>query len=138
MIKYSLRCSDGHNFEAWFSSSKAYEDQTQDSLVLCPLCDSREIKKNIMSPNIGKKGNKSNTNNDVKKIEVMMKKVRKHVEKNYEYVGEKFPEEARAMHYEEKESKDIYGEYAIEEAKELIEEGIDIHPIPGINKKTKN
>ncbi len=138
MIKYSLRCSDGHNFEAWFSSSKAYEDQTQDSLVLCPLCDSREINKNIMSPNIGKKGNKSNINNDVKKIEVMMNKVRKHVEKNYEYVGEKFPEEARAMHYEEKESKDIYGESSIEEAKELIEEGIDIHPIPGINKKTKN
>jgi len=138
MIKYSLRCSDGHNFEAWFSSSKAYEDQTQDSLVLCPLCDSREIKKNIMSPNIGKKGNKSNINNDVKKIEVMMNKVRKHVEKNYEYVGKKFPEEARAMHYEEKESKDIYGESSIEEAKELIEEGIDIHPIPGINKKTKN
>jgi|TARA_B100001146_G_C16194591_1_gene440960 hypothetical protein len=138
MIKYSLRCSGGHNFEAWFSSSKAYEDQTQDSLVLCPLCDSREIKKNIMSPNIGKKGNKSNTNNDVKKIEVMMNKVRKHVEKNYEYVGKKFPEEARAMHYEEKESKDIYGESSIEEAKELIEEGIDIHPIPGINKKTKN
>ena len=138
MIKYSLRCSEGHNFEAWFSSSKAYEDQTQDSLVLCPLCDSREIKKNIMSPNIGKKGNKSNTNNDVKKIEVMMNKVRKHVEKNYEYVGKKFPEEARAMHYEEKESKDIYGESSIEEAKELIEEGIDIHPIPGINKKTKN
>ena len=138
MIKYSLRCSDGHNFEAWFSSSKAYEDQTQNSLVLCPLCDSREIKKNIMSPNIGKKGNKSNTNNDVKKIEVMMNKVRKHVEKNYEYVGKKFPEEARAMHYEEKESKDIYGESSIEEAKELIEEGIDIHPIPGINKKTKN
>ena len=77
-------------------------------------------------------------NNDVKKIEVMMNKVRKHVEKNYEYVGEKFPEEARAMHYEEKESKDIYGESSIEEAKELIEEGIDIHPIPGINKKTKN
>ena len=138
MIKYSLRCSEGHNFEAWFSSSKAYEDQVQDSLVLCPLCDSREIKKNIMSPNIGKKGNKSNINNDVKKIEVMMNKVRKHVEKNYEYVGEKFPEEARAMHYEEKESKDIYGESSIEEAKELIEEGIDIHPIPGINKKTKN
>ncbi len=138
MIKYSLRCSEGHNFEAWFSSSKAYEDQTQDSLVLCPLCDSREINKNIMSPNIGKKGNKSNTNNDVKKIEVMMNKVRKHVEKNYEYVGKKFPEEARAMHYEEKESKDIYGESSIEEAKELIEEGIDIHPIPGINKKTKN
>ena len=138
MIKYSLRCSEGHNFEAWFSSSKAYEDQVQDSLVLCPLCDSREIKKNIMSPNIGKKGNKSRTNNDVKKIEVMMNKVRKHVEKNYEYVGEKFPEEARAMHYEEKESKDIYGESSIEEAIELIEEGIDIHPIPGINKKTKN
>ena len=56
MIKYSLRCSEGHNFEAWFSSFKAYEDQVQDSLVLCPLCDSREIKKNIMSPNIGKKG----------------------------------------------------------------------------------
>ena len=138
MIKYSLGCSEGHNFEAWFSSSKAYEDQVQDSLVLCPLCDSREIKKNIMSPNIGKKGNKYHTNNDVKKIEVMMNKVRKHVEKNYEYVGEKFPEEARAMHYEEKESKDIYGESSIEEAKELIEEGIDIHPIPGINKKTKN
>ena len=138
MIIYSFGCSEVHNFDAWFFSSKAYEDQVQDSLVLCPLCNSREIKKNIMSPNIGKKGNKSHTNNDVKKIEVMMNKVRKHVEKNYEYVGEKFPEEARAMHYEEKESKDIYGESSIEEAKELIEEGIDIHPIPGINKKTKN
>ena len=70
MIKYSLRCSEGHNFEAWFSGSKPYEEQVQDSLVLCPLCDSREIKKNIMSPNIGKKGNKSNAHNDVKKIEV--------------------------------------------------------------------
>jgi hypothetical protein len=67
-----------------------------------------------------------------------MTKIKKHVEDNYEYVGEKFPDEARAMHYEEKESKDIYGETSIEEAKDLIEEGINVQPLPGINPKSKN
>ena len=91
-----------------------------------------------MAPNIPSKTNQKKINNDVKKVEMAMTKIKKHVEDNYEYVGEKFPDEARAMHYEEKESKDIYGETSIEEAKDLIEEGINVQPLPGINPKSKN
>ena len=79
-----------------------------------------------------------NFKNDVKKVEMVMNKIKKHVEDNYEYVGEKFPDEARAMHYEEKEAKDIYGETTVEEAKDLIEEGINVQPLPNVNPKTKN
>tara|TARA_B100000427_G_scaffold15014_1_gene11815 strand:+ start:417 stop:833 length:417 start_codon:yes stop_codon:yes gene_type:complete len=138
MIKYSLICNEEHSFEAWFLDSKTCDKQIKKSKVECPLCGSVKIEKNIMAPNIPNKSNQKKINNDVKKVEMAMTKIKKHVEDNYEYVGEKFPDEARAMHYEEKESKDIYGETSIEEAKDLIEEGINVQPLPGINPKSKN
>ena len=72
------------------------------------------------------------------KIEKIIKNVRKHVEKNYEYVGNKFADEARAIHYGEKEEREIYGETSIEEAVDLIEEGVNVTPLPGIDPKIKN
>ena len=69
---------------------------------------------------------------------MILNKVRKHVENNFDYVGDKFADEARAIHYGEKEEREIYGETSIDDAVELIEEGINVEPLPGINPKLKN
>ena len=98
----------------------------------------KKISKSIMAPNIPSKSNQKAPKSDVKKVEMVMNKIKKHVKENYEYVGDKFPDEARAMHYEEKEQKDIYGETTVEEAKDLIEEGINVQPLPSLNPKSKN
>ena len=91
-----------------------------------------------MAPNIPSKSNQKAPKSDVNKVEMVMNKIKKHVKENYEYVGDKFPDEARAKHYEEKEQKDIYGETTVEEAKDLIEEGINVQPLPSLNPKSKN
>ena len=117
MIKYNLKCENDHNFDAWFSDSSNFEKQNKKNLILCPKCSSTKTEKNI---------------------EKIIKNVRKHVEKNYEYVGNKFADEARAIHYGEKEEREIYGETSIEEAVDLIEEGVNVTPLPGIDPKIKN
>ena len=138
MIKYSLICDQDHNFEAWFSDSSTCDSQLEKSKVDCPLCGSKRITKSIMAPNIPSKSSQNIPKSDVKKVEMVMNKIKKHVRDNYEYVGDKFPDEARAMHYKEKDQKDIYGETTIEEAKDLIEEGINVQPLPVLNTKSKN
>ena len=139
MIKYNLKCENDHNFDAWFSDSSNFEKQNKKSLILCPKCSSTKIEKNIMAPNIGsKKQSYTNALKTEKNIEKIIKNVRKHVEKNYEYVGNKFADEARAIHYGEKEEREIYGETSIEEAVDLIEEGVNVTPLPGIDPKIKN
>ena len=138
MIKYSLICDQDHNFEAWFSDSSTCDSQLKKSKVECPLCGSKKITKSIMAPNIPSKSNQKTPKSDVKKVEMVMNKIKKHVQDNYEYVGNKFPDEARAMHYKEKDQKDIDGETTIEEAKDLIEEGINVQPLPVLNPKSKN
>ena len=138
MIKYSLICDQDHNFEAWFSDSSTCESQLKKSKVECPLCGSKKITKSIMAPNIPSKSNQKSPKSDVKKVEMVMNKIKKHVQDNYEDGGDKFPDEARAMHYKEKDQKDIYGETTIEEAKDLIEEGINVQPLPVLNPKSKN
>ena len=138
MIKYSLICDKDHNFEAWFSDSSTCDSQLKKSKVECPLCGSKKITKSIMAPSIPSKSNQKIPKSDVKKVEMVMNKIKKHVQDNYEYVGDKFPDEARAMHYKEKDQKDIYGETTIEEAKDLIEEGINVQPLPVLNPKSNN
>jgi hypothetical protein len=139
MIKYSLKCDKDHSFDAWFSDSLNFEKQNKKKLISCPSCSSLEITKNIMAPNISSKkknSNKINQKND--KVEMVLNKVRKHVENNFDYVGDKFADEARSMHYGEKEEREIYGETTIEDAVELIEEGVNVQPMPGVNPKLKN
>ena len=92
-----------------------------------------------MAPRISSGKQKNNRLNQKKdKIEMILNKVRKHVESNFDYVGDKFADEARAIHYGEKEEREIYGETSIDDAVELIEEGINVEPLPGINPKLKN
>ena len=139
MIKYNLKCENNHNFDAWFSDSSNFEEQNKKNLIFCPKCNSTKIEKNIMAPNIGsKKQSYINALKTEKNYEKIIKNVRKHVEKNFEYVGDKFADEARAIHYGEKEEREIYGETSVEEAVDLIEEGVNVSPIPGVDPKLKN
>ena len=139
MIKYSLRCESDHVFEAWFSDSESFEKQNKKNLISCLTCSSTKIKKDIMAPRISSGKQKTNRLNQKKdKVEMILNKVRKHVESNFDYVGDKFADEARAIHYGEKEEREIYGETSIHDAVELIEEGINVEPLPGINPKIKN
>ena len=139
MIKYSLKCDKDHSFEAWFSDSLNFEKQNKKKLISCPSCSSLEITKNIMAPNISSKKQNSNKINQKKdKVEMVLNKVRKHVENNFDYVGDKFADEARSMHYGKKEEREIYGETTLEDAVELIEEGVNVQPMPGVNPKLKN
>ena len=139
MIKYNLKCENNHNFDAWFSDSSNFEEQNKKNLILCQKCNSTKIEKNIMAPNIGsKKQSYTNALKTEKNYEKIIRNVRKHVEKNFEYVGDKFADEARAIHYGEKEEREIYGETSVEEAVDLIEEGVNVSPIPGVDPKLKN
>ena len=139
MIKYSLICDNDHVFEAWFSDSESFEKQNKKNLISCLTCSSTKIKKDIMAPRISSGKQKTNRFYQKKdKVEMILNKVRKHVESNFDYVGDKFADEARAIHYGEKEEREIYGETSIHDAVELIEEGINVEPLPGINPKIKN
>ena len=139
MIKYSLECNQSHTFDAWFSDSLNFEKQNKNNQISCPNCSSLKIKKSIMAPSIPSKNYKSNLLNEKKdKAEVILSKVRKHVEDNFDYVGDKFADEARSMHYGEKEEREIYGETTIEDAVDLIEEGVNVKPMPGVDPKLKN
>jgi len=139
MIKYSLECNQSHTFDAWFSDSLNFEKQNKKNQISCPNCSSLKIKKSIMAPSIPSKNYKSDLLNEKKdKVEVVLSKVRKHVEDNFDYVGDKFADEARSMHYGEKEEREIYGETTIEDAVDLIEEGVNVKPMPGVDPKLKN
>ena len=139
MIKYSLECNQSHTFDAWFSDSLNFEKQNKKNQISCPNCSSLKIKKSIMAPSIPSKNYKSDLLNEKKdKMEVVLSKVRKHVEDNFDYVGDKFADEARSMHYGEKEEREIYGETTIEDAVDLIEEGVNVKPMLGVDPKLKN
>jgi hypothetical protein len=140
MIHYDLICKDGHAFDGWFSNSDAYDEQAHRGLLVCPLCGSAEIEKQLMTPGVPVKSNRRNeakqavftgpTDPRQKMLIKMMRELRESVEANAEYVGSKFAEEARKIHYEEAEKRGIYGEATVEDAHALVEEGIEVHPLP--------
>jgi hypothetical protein len=148
MIRYALRCACGHEFESWFQSSSAYDSQRERGLVACPACDSAKVEKAVMAPRIaGKRRPKSAAapagasaaeitptqlvmSPQERELVAKLKELRDHVVKNADNVGRKFPEEARKMHYGESESRAIYGEATPEEAKALVDEGVEVAPLP--------
>ena len=135
MIKYNLICKCGKNFDSWFSTSREYEILKKRKLISCIYCSSTLVEKSIMSPNLGNKSNKLAKENKIKKnIKKQLLNFRKYIEKNFTNVGEKFPQEARKIHYDKKTSKGIYGMATPEETSELIEEGIEVDSIPWVNK----
>jgi hypothetical protein len=158
MIRYALNCERGHAFESWFQNSAAFEKQAKRSLVTCPVCGSAEVDKAIMAPRVSGgspdheiiappspatappaeqaatiPANKSPVamiSPAERELRQKLKEIRDHVVKNANYVGTRFPEEARKIHYGETEHRSIYGEASPEEAKALHEEGIEFHPLP--------
>ena len=134
MIKYNLICDGEHEFEAWFSSSVDYEVQRKKRLISCPHCNSRKVEKAIMAPHIstarGKQESRDKQAKAMAAMGALADKIRADVETNCDYVGEKFSDEARAIHYGEKDARPIYGEATPSEVKELIDEGVAIAPLP--------
>ena len=132
MIKYRLICKNCDlNFESWFNSSLEFERLKKKDLLNCHVCESKDIEKTLMAPNLVKSNLKSV---DEKKLARFRKKIneyQKFIKSNFEYVGENFTHEARAIHYNEKKSnKGIYGKASKEDVKELAEEGIKTELIP--------
>lgn len=131
VIVYSLRCADSHLFEAWFKDSGAFDDQAREGKLTCPICLTHKVEKAPMAPALkGSVAEKKPTPEEMRKVRQFMSGLRKYVQDNAEYVGRRFPEEARKIHYGETDERHIYGEASLEEAKELIEEGVDVAPLP--------
>jgi hypothetical protein len=151
MIHYNLRCERGHAFESWFQSSAAYESQEKRRLVNCPVCGSAKVERAIMAPQIvSKKGRDSTAPAPAaaaaadattpgstplmmareRELRAKLRELRDHIVKNADNVGERFPNEARKMHYGDIEHRPIYGEASPEEARSLIDEGVEVSPLP--------
>ena len=130
MISYSLRCRNGHEFEGWFRNSKAFDEQSCSGGLICPRCNTVKVEKAIMAPAVAgtKKSRKSAA--DAKQMGQFMTGLRKYVHEHADYVGPKFAEEARRIHYGEAQERHIYGEATPQEAQELLEEGVDVAPLP--------
>ncbi|MBI29613.1 MAG: hypothetical protein CFH21_00296 [Alphaproteobacteria bacterium MarineAlpha5_Bin11] len=139
MMLFDLKCSNSHIFEAWFKDSKEYARQSNKGLINCPICDDNIVTKSLMSPNVSKKSNSKNNKKIINKTLVnKISKFKKMVEKNFEYVGNSFTEEAKKIKYGESEERSIYGEANLEQTKELIEEEIDFQPLPWTSDKKAN
>ncbi len=138
MIKYNLKCKNHHEFESWFSDSKEFEKLKQKKLLECIFCKSKYIEKSIMSPVIvqsTKKTKEKNSKEEFTKFKKELLNIRNYVEKNFEYVGDKFSKEVRSVYYDKSEKKNIYGVTTKEERDELEEEGIELASIPWIDKE---
>ena len=151
MIRYSLGCEAGHEFESWFPSSAAYDTQVKRKLISCPQCGSGKVEKTIMAPRL-KRTDKSRSSaaaeaspeaaappvqspvalmsEHEREFRSKLKELREHVTSNADYVGPQFAEEARKIHYGESEKRSIYGEASPQDAKALVDEGIEFHPLP--------
>ncbi|MDH3666404.1 MAG: DUF1178 family protein [Paracoccaceae bacterium] len=142
MIRYSLRCDEGHEFEAWFRSSEAFDAQREAGHVTCGVCGSAEVEKAIMAPSVGAKGNTGGSaigdasiedaplSKPASPAEAMLKELRAHVEKTSDYVGKDFAAEARRIHDGEADKRGIWGEATKDDAKALKDDGIPVAPIP--------
>ena len=131
MIRYALSCDNAHEFEGWFGSSDDFDDQSERGLVGCPVCDSKAVTKQIMAPSIA--GTKKTTDLPPKMRSMVMEamgRVRKHVEDNFDYVGDTFADEARAIHEGRSEDRGIYGEATPAQIKSLTEDGVPIAAMP--------
>ena len=136
MIVFNLNCSDcNFSFEGWFENTKDYNKQIKQQLVSCPSCNSLHIKKGLMAPNVSRKSNTKISKKN-KSIASNIKKLKNIIEKEFDYVGDKFTDEAKKIKYGESKERAIYGEASIEQTKELIDEDIDVLPLPFSTKKT--
>ncbi|WGF87686.1 DUF1178 family protein [Marinivivus vitaminiproducens] len=133
MIRYDLRCSEGHAFNAWFRDAGSFEAQVKAGDVACPHCGSEEVAKALMAPAIGGRHDEATQ----ARADVMrhVRALQEHVERTCEPVGERFAEEARRIHYGEAEQRGIYGQTSPDEARSLKDEGIAVARLPWLPKR---
>lgn len=136
VIQYSLRCSNGHQYDAWFKSASAFEDQRSRGIVTCAVCGDEAVEKAPMAPSVARtdQGRVSLSSNhpDAAKLRELMRAYRHKVTSEADYVGDKFAEEARKIHFEESDARGIYGEATREEIAGLLDDGVDFAPLPDI------
>jgi hypothetical protein len=132
-----MACAKGHEFEGWFKDSAAYDSQESGGTLACPMCGDAHVRKAVMAPSVKTSVTKAKGHapaptpaDGEKRLRQFVAGYRKFIQENADYVGPRFPEEARKIHYGETEERHIYGESSIAEARELIEEGIEIAPVP--------
>ena len=140
MIVFDVSCSNEHVFEGWFKDSDSFDEQVEAGVVTCPVCGDNHVRKAMMAPRIGgiRKGKDDSPpnaamatdNSKMAEFVEVLNQMKKHVEENSDYVGDKFPEEARKIHYGETDARSIHGEATPDEAAELLDEGVDFHRIP--------
>ncbi|MCP4385973.1 MAG: DUF1178 family protein [Hyphomicrobiales bacterium] len=140
MIRFALRCANEHDFEAWFRSGDDYDRSAAQNEVACPVCGEVRVEKALMAPALG--GSNAVSKTDDQKVQLAaadprekalrsaLRELREKIVERADYVGDKFADEARKIHYEEVEPRGIYGEASSEEAKALNDEGIEFHPLP--------
>ncbi len=138
MIRFGLVCRQGHEFEGWFRSGESFESQAQSGDLFCPTCGDSSVQKAVMAPAVAR-SRAEVLPPDPRRLAMaqmmqMARKVQEHVEKNFDNVGERFPEEARKIHYGDAEHRDIYGKASNNEAQALREEGISISQLPMLPK----
>ncbi|MEF3367426.1 DUF1178 family protein [Methylocystis sp. 9N] len=127
MIHYSLICDAGHSFDGWFRDSATFEAQAADGRIACPFCDSTGISRDVMAPSVARPRDKA-----AKKLRAKLRELHEEVVTQTEDVGERFPQEARAIEEGAAKRRAIRGHATFEEAKALLEEGIEILPLPGL------
>jgi hypothetical protein len=152
MIRFALHCANDHSFEGWFRDGATFDRQAADACVTCPECGDSRVRKAMMAPAVVRSATRQpslpapavadplpvpaepSPQAKAATMLAILRKVREHVETNYENVGERFPEEARRIHYGEAEEREIFGQATVEEAKALHEEGIPVRPLPELPK----
>jgi hypothetical protein len=130
MIRFSLHCERDHDFEGWFRSNDDFDAQTAKGLVSCPSCGSHKIGKALMAPSVSTGRQKEKIAIAMSQMAKEMKEMAKKVRENADYVGPEFAEEARKIHFGEVEQRGIYGEATREEVEALVDDGIDVMPLP--------
>ena len=135
MIRYALACEKGHEFEGWFAGSDDFDNQLQRGFLSCPVCNSVQVSKLLMAPSVStarKKDERQTLAMDTARKEAMAK-IREavaNIRASAEDVGDKFPEEARKIHYGEAEERSIYGETTPKDVEALLDEGIQVFALP--------
>lgn len=145
MIKFSLRCNGKHNFDSWFKSSEAFDKLGASGLLSCPICGSNEVKKNVMTPQVQSSSthvkevkNKPSFSAPPTPADLMMQKLRNLIDTKFENVGEKFVTEVRAMDAGEIPRRSVIGDASLNDAIELLEDGIPVTPVPWLDKRKSN
>lgn len=158
MIRYTLKCSDGHGFDSWFQSADAFDDLMARGLVACSVCGATDVSKSIMAPGIPTKGNARSAPRDVpgdgqvpdtamasgpltqpgSEMEQAVRNFREKLEANSTYVGDTFAKEARDIHLGDAPERQIHGEATADEARALLEDGVPVLPLPGPPKSKTN